>query len=86
MEYPENKIIITLGEGQHGDKDIIVMGKEYLLAAEHNPVNYEPPAVCFLFPRGVTQSIHNNLKEIGVEPIGKVCDGMFLFISFFEWF
>jgi len=63
---------IWAGEGQHGDKDIMAMADEYLLAAKQNPVNYEPPSVCFLFPRGVTQSVHKSLKMSGVEPIGKI--------------
>jgi len=60
------------GEGQYGDKDIVTMAKEYIMASDQNPINYESPDICFVFPRGITQSVHTSLKATGVYPIGKV--------------
>ena len=63
---------IWSGQGQYGDKDISTMAEDYLCAADQNPINYEAPQVCFLFPRGLTTSVHNSIKAAGIQPIGKV--------------
>lgn len=63
---------IWKGEGQYGDKDIVTLAKEYIMASDQNPINYESPGICFVFPRGITQSVYNGLKTTGVYPIGKV--------------
>ncbi|XP_057306698.1 UPF0415 protein C7orf25 homolog isoform X2 [Hydractinia symbiolongicarpus] len=60
------------GEGQYGDKDIVEIAKEYIIASDQNPINYEIPSISFVFPRGVTKSVHNALKSTGVCPIGRV--------------
>lgn len=60
------------GEGQYGDKDIVTLAKEYIMAADQNPINYESPDICFVFPRGITTSVHASLKTTGVYPIGKI--------------
>lgn len=63
---------IWKGEGQYGDKDIVTLAKEYIMASDQNPINYESPDICFVFPRGITESVYNSLKTTGVYPIGKV--------------
>lgn len=63
---------IWKGEGQYGDKDIVTLAKEYIMASDQNPINYEAPDICFVFPRGITQSVFNGLKLTGVYPIGKI--------------
>ena len=63
---------IWKGDGQYGDKDIVKVANEYLEASEQNPINYDAPSICFVFPRGVTESVFNSLKNTGVTPIGKI--------------
>lgn len=63
---------IWKGEGQYGDKDIVTLAKEYIMASDQNPINYEAPDICFVFPRGITQSVYDGLKLTGVYPIGKI--------------
>ncbi|XP_065649454.1 UPF0415 protein C7orf25 homolog [Hydra vulgaris] len=63
---------IWKGEGNFGDKDPIALSKEFILAAEQNPIHYESPSICFVFPRGITKSVHESLLGTGVTPIGKI--------------
>jgi len=63
---------IMIGEGQYGDKDIVRVARDYIAASDQNPINYEPPSICFLFPKGLTQTVYDNLKITGVYTIGKV--------------
>ena len=63
---------IWCGEGQYGDKDLIMLAKDYIEASDQNPINYEAPSICFVFPRGVTESVNTALKSTGVTSIGKV--------------
>lgn len=63
---------IMKGEGNYGDKDMVTLASEYLLAADQNPIHFEPPDICFVFPRGITQSVYDSLKLTGVHPIGEV--------------
>lgn len=60
------------GDGQYGDKDIVTLAKEYIMASDQNPINYEAPDICFVFPRGITRSVYDCLKLTGVYPIGKI--------------
>ena len=60
------------GEGQYGDKDIVAVARDYIAASDQNPINYEPPNICFLFPRGLTQTVYDALKVTGVYTIGKI--------------
>jgi len=69
---------IWQGEGQYGDKDIVKLAKEYIAASDQNPINYEAPNICFVFPRGITESVFKNLQSTGVTPIGKVLPDPFL--------
>ncbi|XP_066933501.1 UPF0415 protein C7orf25 homolog [Clytia hemisphaerica] len=63
---------IMIGEGQYGDKDIVRVARDYIAASDQNPINYESPSICFLFPKGLTQTVYDNLKITGVYTIGKV--------------
>jgi len=63
---------ILKGEGQFGDKDMLALARDYISASDHNAINYESPSICFLFPRGVTQSVYDSLKVTGVYTIGKI--------------
>ena len=63
---------IWKGEGNFGDKDPVALSKEFVLAAEQNPIHYESPSICFVFPRGITKSVHESLLGSGVTPIGKI--------------
>lgn len=62
------------GEGQYGDKDIVKVAKDYIAASDQNLINYEAPSICFLFPRGVTKSVYDNLRATGVHTIGKILE------------
>ena len=63
---------IFIGEGQYGDKDIVRIARDYIAASDQNPINYEAPSICFLFPRGLTQTVYDALKVTGVYTIGEV--------------
>lgn len=60
------------GSGQYGDKDVCKVATEYLNAAKENLIDFASPKTAFLFVSGVTHSVADDLKRMGVKVVGEI--------------
>ncbi|KAG7468821.1 hypothetical protein JOB18_015491 [Solea senegalensis] len=63
---------IWQGRGQYGDKSIITQAEDFLLASRQHPLHYRHPQVVFAFYNGVSCSMADCLRDMGVSVRGDI--------------
>lgn len=58
--------LISLGNGEYGQKSIIDQAESYLLCAKHHPHLYKPPEVLFHFAYGIETVLARRLESMGI--------------------
>lgn len=56
------------------ERNILHVARDLLDGAAANYVHFRPPEVCFRFVHGVTQSVSNKLRELGIVVVGEVLE------------
>ncbi|XP_045168917.2 UPF0415 protein C7orf25 homolog [Mercenaria mercenaria] len=64
--------LIWGGQGQYGEKDIVMQAKDFVVCSKVHPVNFQDPKVVFAFYNGVTGPIAERLQKCGVIVIGEI--------------
>lgn len=71
---PTSLLLVAQGQEQYGEKTLLDIAGEYLLAASANHVAFQPPVIVFHFATGVPLQLSTQLTQMGIHVHGKVID------------
>ena len=64
--------VLSTGQGQFGERDIVEQSEEYVACAKEHSVNFAPPRLLFSFYNGITAAIASELRCLGVYVCGNI--------------
>ncbi|XP_063985072.1 UPF0415 protein C7orf25 homolog isoform X1 [Diachasmimorpha longicaudata] len=67
--------LISLGNGEYGQKSVLDQAESYLKCAAVYPHHYKSPEIIFYFAYGIETSLSSQLEELGVQVEGEKIEG-----------
>ena len=71
---PASLLLVAQGQEQYGEKTLLDIAKEYVLAADTNPVSFRSPSIMFHFATGVPEQLSYELIDMGIKIHGDLID------------
>ncbi|KAH3715683.1 hypothetical protein DPMN_058395, partial [Dreissena polymorpha] len=62
--------LVWAGQGQFGERDIVDQGLDYIAASKVHPVDFTDPIIVFAFYGGVTSTLAEKIRDLGIVVIG----------------
>lgn len=64
--------LVSLGNGEYGQKSVVDQAEAYKKCAEIHPHRYQTPEIVFFFACGVERLLANKLQALGIVVEGKI--------------
>ena len=71
---PASLLLVAQGQEQYGEKTLLDIAKEYVLAADTNPVSFRAHSIMFHFATGVPEQLGDELSDMGIKIHGDLID------------
>ena len=66
--------LISLGNGEYGQKSVLDQAETYIKCASFHPYRYKAPEIIFHFACGVEKPLADRLQKLGVGVEGAIVD------------